>query len=79
MTAEDAATAARISRQVGPGSVLYGSDLSPPGGGSAQGWEIFRARVPLTAAGKVDRAALAAAVAHGAEGLRPLTGNTVVP
>lgn len=40
---------------------------------------VHAARLPLTAAGKVDRAALAAAVAHGAEGLRPLTGNTVVP
>lgn len=37
-------------RQIGPGRVLYGSDLSPPGGGIRQGWEIFRTRIPLTAA-----------------------------
>ncbi len=36
-------------RQLGPGRVLYGSDLSPPGGSIRQGWEIFRTRVPLTA------------------------------
>ena len=40
---------------------------------------VHAARLPLTPAGKTDRAALATAVAHGAEGLRPLTGNTVVP
>jgi len=34
-------------RQVGPGHVLYGSDLSPPGGSIRRGWEIFRTRVPL--------------------------------
>jgi hypothetical protein len=30
--------------------MLYGSDLSPPGGSIRQGWEIFRTKVPLTAA-----------------------------
>jgi hypothetical protein len=28
--------------------VLYGSDLTPPGGSIRSGWEIFRDRVPLT-------------------------------
>jgi predicted TIM-barrel fold metal-dependent hydrolase len=46
----DAALIARRIRQIGPGQVLYGSDLTPPGGGIRQGWEIFRAKVPLTAA-----------------------------
>jgi predicted TIM-barrel fold metal-dependent hydrolase len=49
-TAPDAALVARRIRQVGLTHVLYGSDLSPPGGGIRQGWEIFRTRVPLTAA-----------------------------
>jgi hypothetical protein len=30
--------------------VLYGSDLSPPGGSIGKGWEIFRTTLPLTAA-----------------------------
>lgn len=46
----DAALVARRIRQIGPGRVLYGSDLSPPGGSIRQGWEIFRTKVPLTAA-----------------------------
>jgi predicted TIM-barrel fold metal-dependent hydrolase len=46
----DAALVAQRIRQVGPGRVLYGSDLSPPGGSIRQGWEIFRTKVPLTAA-----------------------------
>ena len=41
--------AARV-RQVGSQRVLYGSDLSPPGGSIRSGWEIFRDRTPLTAA-----------------------------
>jgi predicted TIM-barrel fold metal-dependent hydrolase len=48
-TAEAALVASRI-RQVGVQRVLYGSDLSPPGGSIRAGWEIFRDRVPLTAA-----------------------------
>jgi predicted TIM-barrel fold metal-dependent hydrolase len=48
-TAEAALVATRI-RQVGVQRVLYGSDLSPPGGSIRAGWEIFRDRVPLTAA-----------------------------
>lgn len=35
--------------------------------------------LPLTPAGKVDRAALERVVATGAGGIRPLTGSTVVP
>ena len=49
-TPADAAVIAQRIRQVGPRRVLYGSDLSPPGGSIRQGWEIFRAKVPLTAA-----------------------------
>ena len=45
----DAALVAQRIRQVGAGRVLYGSDLSPPGGSIRQGWEIFRTKVPLTA------------------------------
>lgn len=41
---------ARRIRQLGATRVLYGSDLSPPGGSVRRGWEIFRAKVPLTAA-----------------------------
>jgi predicted TIM-barrel fold metal-dependent hydrolase len=45
-----AALVAQRIRQVGPRRVLYGSDLNPPGGSIARGWEIFRTTVPLTAA-----------------------------
>ena len=47
-TAEEAALVAKRIRQVGAKHVLYGSDLSPPGGSIRQGWEMFRAKVPLT-------------------------------
>ena len=47
-TPEEAALIARRIRQVGASRVLYGSDLTPPGGGIRQGWEIFRAKLPLT-------------------------------
>ena len=47
-TPEEAAVVAKRIRQVGSGRVLYGSDLSPPGGSIRSGWEIFRDRVPLT-------------------------------
>lgn len=47
-TPENAALVARRIRQVGPSHVLYGSDLSPPGGSIAAGWAIFRDAVPLT-------------------------------
>jgi predicted TIM-barrel fold metal-dependent hydrolase len=45
----NAALVARRIRQVGARHVLYGSDLSPPGGSIRSGWEIFRTKVPLTA------------------------------
>jgi predicted TIM-barrel fold metal-dependent hydrolase len=49
-TTEGAALVAARVRQVGSQRVLYGSDLSPPGGSIRSGWEIFRDRTPLTAA-----------------------------
>jgi predicted TIM-barrel fold metal-dependent hydrolase len=49
ITPEMAALVARRIRQVGVNKVLYGSDLSPPGGSIRSGWQIFRDRVPLTA------------------------------
>jgi len=49
-TAEEGAVVARRVRQVGSAKVLYGSDLSPPGGSIRSGWEIFRDRTPLSAA-----------------------------
>jgi predicted TIM-barrel fold metal-dependent hydrolase len=49
-TPEEAALVARRIRQVGASRVLYGSDLSPPGGSIRAGWELFRSKVPLTAA-----------------------------
>jgi predicted TIM-barrel fold metal-dependent hydrolase len=48
--AEEGALIAKRIRQLGPRRVLYGSDLLPPGGSIAAGWEIFRTRVPLTPA-----------------------------
>ena len=50
MTPAAAALAAQRMRQVGMQRVLYGSDLTPPGGGISRGWEIFRTTLPLTAA-----------------------------
>jgi len=47
-TPENLARVARRIRQVGVRRVVYGSDLSPPGGSIEAGWEIFRDRVPLT-------------------------------
>jgi predicted TIM-barrel fold metal-dependent hydrolase/ketosteroid isomerase-like protein len=49
-TVADVALVARRIRQVGVRKTLYGSDLSPPGGSVRAGWEIFRNKVPLTAA-----------------------------
>ncbi len=46
---ETGALVTRRIRQVGPRRVLYGSDLTPPGGRIRSGWETFRDRVPLTA------------------------------
>jgi predicted TIM-barrel fold metal-dependent hydrolase len=48
-TSAEAALVAKRIRQVGARRVLYGSDLTPPGGSIRAGWEIFRRRVPLTA------------------------------
>jgi len=45
---ENAALVAQRIRQVGARRVLYGSDLTPPGGSIRAGWEIFRDKVPLT-------------------------------
>jgi predicted TIM-barrel fold metal-dependent hydrolase len=49
-TPADGALVAQRIRQVGLERILYGSDLNPPGGGIRAGWEIFRSKVPLTAA-----------------------------
>jgi hypothetical protein len=49
-TPADGALVAKRIRQVGPAHVLYGSDLSPPGGTVRAGWDIFRTKVPLTRA-----------------------------
>ncbi|HVE70184.1 MAG TPA: hypothetical protein VNI54_02360 [Thermoanaerobaculia bacterium] len=50
ITEADAALVAQRFREVGLGRVLYGSDLSAPGGSIGKGWEIFRTKLPLTAA-----------------------------
>ncbi|HUQ20848.1 MAG TPA: amidohydrolase family protein [Gemmatimonadaceae bacterium] len=47
-TPADGALVAKRIREVGADHVLYGSDLSPPGGSIHAGWEIFRSHVPLT-------------------------------
>jgi predicted TIM-barrel fold metal-dependent hydrolase len=47
-TPEELALVATRVRQVGAQRVLYGSDLSPPGGSIRSGWEIFRDGVPLS-------------------------------
>lgn len=47
-TPDIGALVARRIRQVGVERVLYGSDLSPPGGSIAAGWATFRDKVPLT-------------------------------
>lgn len=49
-TAEGAALVAQRIRQLGPDRILYGSDLSPPGGSIGSGWEIFRSKIALTPA-----------------------------
>lgn len=49
-TASDAALVAQRLRQIGIDRILYGSDLSPPGGSIGTGWEIFRSKIPLTVA-----------------------------
>lgn len=50
ITPADAALVVQRIRQVSPRRVLYGSDLSAPGGSIGKGWEIFRTKLPLTAA-----------------------------
>jgi predicted TIM-barrel fold metal-dependent hydrolase len=50
ITLAEAALVAQRIRQIGPTRMLYGSDLTPPGGSIRQGWEIFRTKVPLTPA-----------------------------
>jgi predicted TIM-barrel fold metal-dependent hydrolase len=47
---DEATLIARRIRQVGPRRVLYGSDLSPPGGSVRAGWDIFRTKLPLSPA-----------------------------
>ena len=49
ITPADAALVAKRIRQVGLKRVLYGSDLTAPGGSIGKGWEIFRTKLPLTA------------------------------
>lgn len=49
-TPADGALVAQRIRQVGAERVLYGSDLSVPGGSIRAGWELFRGKVPLTPA-----------------------------
>jgi predicted TIM-barrel fold metal-dependent hydrolase len=49
ITRESATLLVQRIRQIGLGRVLYGSDLSPPGGGIREGWEIFRSKLPLDA------------------------------
>ena len=49
-TPANAALVARRIRQVGARHVVYGSDLSPPGGSIRSGWDVFRDKVPLTPA-----------------------------
>jgi predicted TIM-barrel fold metal-dependent hydrolase len=49
ITLDDAALVAQRIRQVGVSRVLYGSDLSPPGGSVRAGWATFRSKLPLTA------------------------------
>jgi predicted TIM-barrel fold metal-dependent hydrolase len=47
-TQADTELIAKRIREVGVGRILYGSDLSPPGGGIREGWEIFESKIPLT-------------------------------
>ena len=47
---DEAALIVSRLRPVGIGRILYGSDLTPPGGSIAAGWAAFRTRLPLTAA-----------------------------
>ena len=48
ITPADATLVAQRIRQVGLERVLYGSDLSAPGGSIGKAWELFRTKLPLT-------------------------------
>ncbi len=48
ITPAEAQLVAERLRRVGLTHILYGSDLSPPGGSIRRGWEIFHSKVPLT-------------------------------
>lgn len=48
LTPADAALVVQRIRQLGAHRILYGSDLSVPGGTIRRGWEIFRTKLPLT-------------------------------
>ena len=50
ITDDHAALVAQRLRQIGLARVLYGSDLSVPGGTISRGWEIFRTELPLAPA-----------------------------
>ena len=50
ISAEDAALAAKRMRDFGLRRILYGSDLTAPGGSIRAGWEIFSTKMPLTPA-----------------------------
>ena len=47
-SAGEAEAVAKRMREIGVAKFLYGSDLSAPGGFIAEGWRIFRTKVPLT-------------------------------
>ena len=49
-TAAEGAQIATRMRQIGIRNFVYGSDLMPPGGSIAAGWQLFASRVPLTPA-----------------------------
>lgn len=50
ITPADAALVVQRIREVGTKRILYGSDLSAPGGSIGKGWEIFRTKLTLTPA-----------------------------
>jgi predicted TIM-barrel fold metal-dependent hydrolase len=50
ITPAEAALLTKRIRQLGTGRILYGSDLSVPGGTVRRGWEIFRTNLPLAEA-----------------------------
>jgi len=50
LPADQAALIVSRLRAIGIDRILYGSDLTPPGGSIGAGWDAFRTRLPLTAA-----------------------------